>query len=70
MLQCWQCQVLPRHLLASGRTVKNVAYLRDLGVTHILNTASRDVWLPVEKLTNLGLQACICCVPTSNDNCE
>jgi len=24
-------------------------------VTHIINTASRDVWLPVEKLTNLGL---------------
>lgn len=57
-LQCGlDCdEVLPRHLLASGRTVKNVAYLRDLGVTHILNTASRDVWLPVEKLTNLGLQ--------------
>ena len=54
--------MLPRHLLASGRTVKNVAYLRDLGVTHILNTASRDVWLPVEKLTNLGLQACIYCI--------
>ena len=48
-------QVVPRVLLASGKTAKNVSYLRDLGVTHIINTASRDVWLPVEKLTNLGL---------------
>ena len=46
---------MPRVLLASGKTAKNVSYLRDLGVTHIINTASRDVWLPVEKLTNLGL---------------
>ena len=43
-------------MLANGKTVKNVGYIRDLGVTHIINTAARDVWLPTEKLSNLGLK--------------
>lgn len=49
-------EVLPLVVLAHGKTVKNVQYLREIGVTHIINTASRDVWLPVEKLTNLGVK--------------
>ena len=49
-------EVVPGVILATGKTVKNVAYMRELRVTHIINTASRDVWLPVEKLTNLGVE--------------
>jgi len=49
-------EVLPGVILASGKTVKNVAYMRELGITHIINTANRDVWLPLEKLSNLGVQ--------------
>ena len=49
-------EVVPGFILATGKTVKNVAYMRELRVTHIINTASRDVWLPVEKLTNLGVE--------------
>ena len=49
-------EVIPRLILANGKTVKNVQYIRELGVTHIINTATRDVWLPVEKLTNLGVE--------------
>ena len=49
-------EVLPGLMLASGKTVKNAAYMRELRVTHIINTASRDVWLPTEKLTNLGVE--------------
>ena len=49
-------EVLPRLILANGNTVKNVQFIKELGVTHILNTATRDVWLPVEKLTNLGVK--------------
>ena len=49
-------QVLPGVILASGKTVKNFAYMSQLRVTHIINTASRDVWLPVEKLSNLGVE--------------
>ena len=49
-------QVLPGVILASGKTVKNFAYMSQLRVTHIINTASRDVWLPGEKLTNLGVE--------------
>ena len=48
-------EVLPGLVLASGKTVKTVAYMRELRVTHIINTASRDVWLPVEKLSNMGV---------------
>ena len=39
------------------------------GVTHIINTASRDVWLPVEKLSNLGvklIQFHVDDIPTAN----
>jgi len=36
-------EVLPGVILASGKTVKNVAYMRELGITHILNTANRDM---------------------------
>jgi len=49
-------EVMPGVILATGKTVKNVAYMRELRVTHIINTASRDVWLPVEKLSNLGVE--------------
>lgn len=49
-------EVIPRLILANGKTVKNVQYIKELGVTHIINTATRDVWLPVEKLTNLGVE--------------
>ena len=49
-------EVIPRLILANGKTVKNAQYIKELGVTHIINTASRDVWLPVEKLTNLGVE--------------
>eukprot|EP00092_Neocalanus_flemingeri_P001086 GFUD01001157.1.p1 GENE.GFUD01001157.1~~GFUD01001157.1.p1 ORF type:complete len:316 (+),score=69.08 GFUD01001157.1:89-1036(+) len=49
-------EVVPRVILATGKTVKNVPYMRELRVTHIINTASRDVWLPVEKLSNLGVE--------------
>ena len=49
-------EVVPGVILATGKTVKNVAYMRELRVTHIVNTASRDVWLPVEKLSNLGVE--------------
>jgi len=49
-------EVVPGVLLATGKTVKNVSYMRELRVTHIVNTASRDVWLPVEKLSNLGVE--------------
>jgi len=49
-------EVLPGLILASGRTVKTVAYMRELRVTHIINTASRDVWLPTEKLSNMGVE--------------
>jgi len=49
-------EVVPGIILATGKTVKNVAYMRELRVTHIVNTASRDVWLPVEKLSNLGVE--------------
>ena len=49
-------EVMPGIILADGKTVKNVQYLKEIGVTHIINTASRDVWLPVEKLTNLGIK--------------
>ena len=49
-------EVIPGVILATGKTVKNVPYMRDLRVTHIINTASRDVWLPVEKLSNLGVE--------------
>jgi len=62
-------EVLPGVILASGKTVKNVAYMRELRVTHIINTASRDVWLPVEKLSNLGVkmfQFHVDDVPTAN----
>jgi len=62
-------EVLPRLILANGKTVKNVSYIKELGVTHIINTASRDVWLPVEKLSNLGLkifQFHVDDVPSSN----
>ena len=48
-------EVLPGLLLANGRTVKAVGYLRELRVTHVINTASRDVWLPSEKLSNIGI---------------
>ena len=48
-------EVLPGLLLANGRTVKAVAYMRELRVTHVINTASRDVWLPSEKLSNIGI---------------
>ena len=47
---------MPRVIVASGKTVKNISYIQHLGVTHILNTASRDVWLPTEKLSNLGIK--------------
>lgn len=49
-------EVLPGLILASGKTVKTVAYMRELRVTHIINTASRDVWLPVEKMSNMGVE--------------
>ena len=49
-------EVLPGLILASGRTVKTVAYMRELRVTHVINTASRDVWLPTEKLSNMGVE--------------
>jgi len=49
-------QVLPGVILASGKAVKNFGYMSQLRVTHIINTASRDVWLPAEKLTNLGVE--------------
>ena len=49
-------EVMPRLILANGKTVKNVQYIKELGVTHIINTATRDVWLPGEKLTNLGVE--------------
>ena len=49
-------EVLPGIILASGKAVKNFSYMSELGVTHIVNTASRDVWLPVEKLSNLGVE--------------
>jgi len=49
-------EVIPGIILSTGKTVKNVPYMRRLGVTHIINTASRDVWLPVEKLSNLGVE--------------
>ena len=47
---------MPRLILANGKTVKNLPFIRELGVTHIINTAARDVWLPTEKLSNLGLK--------------
>jgi len=49
-------EVLPGLILASGRTVKTVAYMRELRVTHVINTASRDVWLQTEKLSNMGVE--------------
>merc|ERR1712106_1313426 len=49
-------EVMPGVILASGKAVKNFGYMSQLRVTHIINTASRDVWLPVEKLTNLGVE--------------
>jgi hypothetical protein len=49
-------EVLPGLLLASGRTVKALAYMHEIGVTHVINTASRDVWLPAEKLSNMGVE--------------
>jgi len=49
-------EVLPGLILASGKTVKTVAYMRELRVTHVINTASRDVWLPTEKLSNMGVE--------------
>lgn len=49
-------EVMPRLILANGKTVKNLPFIRELGVTHIINTAARDVWLPTEKLSNLGLK--------------
>merc|ERR1712080_259924 len=45
------------------------AYMRELRVTHIINTASRDVWLPEEKLSNIGVelfQFHVDDVPTAN----
>jgi len=56
-------------ILASGKTVKNIEYIRYLRVTHIINTAARDVWLPEEKLSNLGVklfQFHVDDVPTAN----
>jgi len=49
--------------------VKTVAYMRELRVTHVINTASRDVWLPTEKLSNMGVelfQFHVDDVPTAN----
>jgi len=48
-------EVLPGIILASGKTLKNLHYVAELGVTHVINTASRDVWLQAEKLENLGI---------------
>jgi len=56
-------------ILASGKTVKNIEYMRHLRVTHIVNTAARDVWLPEEKMSNLGVelfQFHVDDVPTAN----
>ena len=49
-------EVLPGIIISNGRTVRATAYMRELGVTHIINTASRDVWLPMEKLSNMAIK--------------
>jgi len=49
-------EVLPGLVLATGKTVKCLSYMKELRAALIINTASRDVWLPVEKLTNMGAQ--------------
>ncbi len=40
-------KVYPGVLLANGDTIRNVDYLRRVGVTHVLNTAERHVQVGV-----------------------
>lgn len=48
-------EVFPGIILGSSDTVKNLEYLLDLGVTHVLNTAEQDVKIDPSKFTKQGI---------------
>jgi len=48
-------EVFPGIIVGSGDSIKNVGYLLDLGVTHVLNTAECDVRVDPSKFAKNGI---------------
>jgi len=48
-------EVFPQIIIGSGDTIKNMDYLLDIGVTHILNTAESDVRIDPTKFAKSGI---------------
>jgi len=48
-------EVFPGIIVGNGDAVKNIDYLLDLGVTHVLNTAEVDVRIDPSKYTKSGI---------------
>jgi len=48
-------EVFPGIICGSGDSVKNIGYLLDLGVTHVLNCAEQDVRIDPSKFSKSGI---------------
>jgi len=48
-------EVFPGIIVGSGESIKNIDYLLDLGVTHVLNTAEIDVRVDPSKFSKNGI---------------
>merc|ERR1719510_1112826 len=48
-------EVYPGIIIGTGETVKNIKYLQQIGVTHVLNTAESDVNVNPRKYTKEGI---------------
>ena len=42
-------------IIGTGETVKNMKYLQDIGVTHVLNTAETDVNINPQRFKDKGI---------------
>ena len=48
-------EVFPGIIISNGDTIKDLGYLLDLGVTHVLNTAEADVRIDPSKFAKNGI---------------